>query len=280
VASLLLLAIVAALAVAGLTYAVLGLLHHRVGGTLAVRRIDAARRHLVDDLTRAGAYVALLAAALGITGAIGWVIGVAARNSQGGDWTVFHWFAARQYHGMTTLMHQLTKMGNRSEIKALIVVAAIVFLVKDRKRAWIPILAVVATFAAEHFLQRMLGLTIHRGHPPTDAGTFPSGGCARLISVYGIIFYCLVANTPIPAWARRAGFAVIAGLGTIEAFSRVVLQKHWVSDTVGGLLFGAVLLATMIFATEALGLTRPRRPADGLPGQRDRVGEPAPVPTA
>jgi membrane-associated phospholipid phosphatase len=275
VAPLLLLAIVAALLVAALTYVASTVAHQRLAGTLAVRRIGAARSHLVTDLTRPGAYVVLLATALGLTGAVGWVVGVAARNAQSADWTVFHWFAQRQYHSMTTLMDQVTKMGNRSEIKALIVLAAIAFVVKDRKRAWLPILAVVVTFAAEHFLQRMLGLTIHRGHPPTDAGTFPSGGCARLISMYGIVFYCLVANTPITAWAKRAGFAVIAGLGTMEAFSRVVLQKHWLSDTIGGLVFGAVLLATMIFAVEALGLSRrrgQRRPADALPEQRERAG--------
>ena len=43
-------------------------------------------------------------------------------------------------------------------------------------------------------------------------------------------------------------WTVIAALGFIEAYSRAYLAVHWVSDAVGGLIFGAVLLGIFIVA--------------------------------
>ena len=59
-----------------------------------------------------------------------------------------------------------------------------------------------------------------------------------------------------------AGFSLLAFLAAVEAYSRIYLLKHWITDVFGGLIFGAGLL---IIATIAFSIL------DG-PGKRQPVG--------
>ena len=80
-------------------------------------------------------------------------------------------------------------------------------------------MVLLVTFFVEKFSQAALKAVVDRGHPPTAHGSFPSGGCARLITVFGIIFY--LALLTWPAISRRwrvTGWTVIAALAFIEGF--------------------------------------------------------------
>ena len=60
-----------------------------------------------------------------------------------------------------------------------------------------------------------------------------------------------------------AGYSLLAFLAAVEAYSRTYLLKHWITDVVGGLLFGTglLLIATLAFAI--------------LDGPGERQGHPA-----
>ena len=97
-------------------------------------------------------------------------------------------------------------------------------------------------------------------------GTYPSGGCARLIVTYGIIVY--LALLTWPSLGRRwrvAGFTAVAVLAWVEGYTRIYLIKHWGLDVVGGLLYGTLMLLALIAATSCF---KPKPPTKPPPARR------------
>ena len=95
--------------------------------------------------------------------------------------------------------------------------------------------------------QKALATTIDRGHPPTTLGTYPSGGCARLLCTVGVMIF--LALLLVPNLSRRLRFTtwtIFAGLVWMEAFSRTYLSKHWTTDAAGGVIFGVLLLLAVV----------------------------------
>ena len=91
------------------------------------------------------------------------------------------------------------------------------------------------------------------GRSPPDSVRFPSGGCARLIANYGLIIYLIlrISNKTRSKLAVVLWTLLVAATFT-EAYSRMYLGKHWLTDVIGGLAFGVVLLAVFIAATRML----------------------------
>ncbi|XHH08519.1 MAG: phosphatase PAP2 family protein [Candidatus Bathyarchaeia archaeon] len=81
--------------------------------------------------------------------------------------------------------------------------------------------------------------------------SYPSGHSAGVIVFLGLIAYYAWVN-----WkSKRSKIMVIAGSSLVVAFvgfDRVYLNVHWLSDVVGGLLFGAFWLSFCIFVYQWL----------------------------
>src|SRR6266567_2690145 len=77
-------------------------------------------------------------------------------------------------------------------------------------------------------------------------GTFPSGGCDRILVLYGLIAYLIwreVSGTRRTAiWSAGA----VAALAFNEAYSRQYLTLHWTTDILSGLVYGGLILAVFI----------------------------------
>jgi membrane-associated phospholipid phosphatase len=154
---------------------------------------------------------------------------------------------------LTSLNNKLTVFGNNGQIQLICLVAVILLAFAWRRNWWVPVALVVAVFYLERYSQRSLAKIVHRGHPPTSLGTFPSGGVGRILSVYGLLL--ILAITLIPALSRAWRVGLFTGLAlaaVIEAYTRWYLAKHWLTDAVGAIVFGYLLLAVAATATAAL----------------------------
>ncbi|RLV47611.1 phosphatase PAP2 family protein [Nocardioides mangrovicus] len=174
------------------------------------------------------------------------------------DRPAFGWFQARQVDGWwSTLWQHLTNIGKPRIAQGVDLVAAIGFALVWWRRGWswwVPPALLFSGYVLEKHLQIVLQDVVHRGHPPTTLGTFPSGGCARVLIVYGLVLYLFTVATGTRE--RRAWFAtwsVLAVLATVQAYARTYNLEHWLTDVVGGLVFGVLGLLLMTSVARVLG---------------------------
>lgn len=209
---------------------------------------------------RVSGSILTLAAGTGVIIAICWPIGYAARKFTAHDHSVYNWVLPRAHtHWLHSAMSTLTKMSNNRESQvvagAFMVLLTLAWLRHRRGIAiFVPAILLITAYELEHQLQHTLKLLAHRTGPvPVDLGSYPSGGVARLISIYGLIIYLVLRRYGLTRtkWGVAA-WTVLAAATYTEAYSRLYLGKHWISDIVGGLVFGILLLAVLIAATRLL----------------------------
>jgi membrane-associated phospholipid phosphatase len=267
---------------------------HARPGRVSEHRVPAGGRGLAARLQsgfgRVLGTIMVLAAGTGAIIAICWPVGYGARKFDAKDHQVYNWVLVRAHtHWLHSAMRVLTQMSNNRQSQviagAAMVILTIVWLFHRRGLVVMaPAVLIMTAYELEHQLQHTLKLLAHRTGPaPVDLGSFPSGGVARLISIYGLIIYLVLRrlNLTRSKWALAA-WTVLAAAAYTEAYSRLYLGKHWISDIVGGLVFGCLLLAVLIMATQMLdqpypgpvGRDRPAEP--GNRGETDVVGTPAP----
>jgi membrane-associated phospholipid phosphatase len=180
------------------------------------------------------------------------------------DKPVWSWLQAHQVHALAALMTRLTKLGNTWTAWGAATAAAVCLAVTWRTHKWLPPVAVATLIFLDHYTTLALRHTFERLGPPTSPlGTYPSGGCDRVVVFYGLIAYLLWRE--FSGQRRTAIWAgtVIAALAFNEAFSRVYLGLHWFTDALSGVLYGGLLLTVFItaiqFATGRVTVPFPRR---------------------
>lgn len=239
--------------------AVLGVVATLAGPQLVLpRRVGAFADRVQFVLDAAAISVGRLMSALvvlfagfGVTLVTCYLLGKGAYELESSvDWPAFIWFRDRQLPGTWThLWNVLTQIGNRSKTQPLDIAGAVVLTglwARSRRRWWIPLTMLPLGYLFEKLGQMFIKLTVHRGHPPTTLGTWPSGGCARLIVVVGLIFYLALRWKGASKRVWWGAWSLLAFLAAVEAYSRTYLLKHWITDVAGGLIYGAMALLAVI----------------------------------
>jgi hypothetical protein len=182
------------------------------------------------------------------------------------DKPVFSWITTHHVHAVAAAMKRLTKIGDTWTTWGAAGAAAACLAVASRERRWLAPVALASLIVVDHVTTLGLRHVFHRLGPPTSPlGTYPSGGCDRSIVFYGLIAYLLwrefSGRRSTAVWAAAA----VAALGLNEAYSRVYLSLHWLTDALSGLVYGGLLLAGFILAVRAVaGRPVPVR-SDSLP---------------
>jgi membrane-associated phospholipid phosphatase len=163
------------------------------------------------------------------------------------DKPVYSWMLHHRVHFWKGVMERLTKVGNTWTTWGAAAVAAACLAAFYRKHKWLPPVVLGAAIVIDHYLTLALRHTFHRlGPPESPLGTFPSGGCDRIVVFYGLIAYLI--------WREVSGrkstaiwlAGVVAALAFTEAYSRVYLTLHWFTDAISGLIYGGLILAVFI----------------------------------
>jgi hypothetical protein len=236
-----------------------------------LRRLADVSADLTKSWGRTGAYLALLSMAVAPILLLSWPLGMLSRHrplSSLNNDVLHHYDSGLNAH-LTSAMKVLTQMGNFWQIVAAAVIGAVLLTLLSRTSRWVPAVLILTGLVGSRYLPKIVGNITGVPHPPTDLGTYPSGGVTRLIVIYGILFFVglrlfAVARPRV----RAAVWSLFALMTWTEAYSRVHLQKHWVLDTVGGLLVGGLTLAAILLASRVLPPVEPRSGQLFMPAPR------------
>lgn len=228
-------------------------------------RIGTAVDGLVTAFGRPGAALTVVLAWSAAVVAVFWPIGKLAHGLEKAvDWPVLTWVATRRSPGFEAFNWFYTGLGDRYPLKWVTFVGAVVFAVLWRRRFWIPLLAVPAQFVLEQYVQAIIAGMVDRGHPPTGLGTYPSGGIARIVMVFGTLALFAALTWRFNRKIQVALGTAVLLLASYEGYSRIYVQKHWLTDVLSGLLFGPALFAGFALAVCVLAGVRRNAPATSL----------------
>jgi PAP2 superfamily protein len=256
------------------------LLAYGPGTRIARGRTVARARAAIDGLIAVlGRPVTALAVLLCFSAAVivvFWPLGVLCHRLENViDWKVLLWVTDRRNPRFESLNWTYTALGDRYPLKWVTVAGALIFAALWRKRFWIPLLCIPLAFVLEQYVQAIVGGMVNRGHPPTGLGSYPSGGIARVDLIIGslALFAALTWRT-----GRRGTVALgtlVLVLSTVEGYSRLYVQKHWLTDIIAGVLFGPSLFLGYAVAVGILAGRYPSGAAHPPDAVRAAAAEPA-----
>ncbi|MBI2719438.1 MAG: phosphatase PAP2 family protein [Rhizobiales bacterium] len=150
------------------------------------------------------------------------------------------------------LMITLTMLGDTLVMTVLSVTIIVWLMWRRAYRA--AIAATIAIVAGKIFVP-ILKYGIQRARPIELYGgaeqfSFPSGHATMAALIFGIL--AVLVGHALGRWSRSLVYAMCTVLVVAIAYSRVYLGVHWLSDVLGGLLFGAVMAAAFGIAIEAV----------------------------
>lgn len=221
-------------------------------GGVAARTREAIGA-LVGTLGRPVTAIAVLLAFSAAVIAVFWPLGVLAHSLENVvDWPVLLWVTGRRNPEFESVNAFYTALGDRGPLKWVTVVGALVFAALWRKRFWIPLLAIPTAFVLEQYVQAIVTAGVNRGHPPTGLGSYPSGGIARIVMTFGALALFAVLTWRLGRRWQVALGTIVLVLASYEGYSRIYVQKHWLTDVLCGLLFGPALFLGYALAVGVL----------------------------
>ncbi len=190
---------------------------------------------------------------LGIFALILLMSGVVSRNAfPAGDLSVFNLMREIRNAPADEFMIPITMLGDWFVLQA--VFAAIVGWLLWH-RAWRAAIASSATFIVAALANGWMNEAIHRLRPINhfvgpELYSFPSSHATLSATTFGIL--AVLASHAMSRWSRSLVYAVCGLAVTMISYTRVYLGVHWLSDVVGGILIGIVLVAAFGVTIEAI----------------------------
>jgi undecaprenyl-diphosphatase len=123
------------------------------------------------------------------------------------------------------------------------------------RREWQIATAAFVTIMAARLFVPLMKLWLQRPRPLELSGlpevfSFPSGHTTFATVTLGV--FAVLATHSLKSWGKAVVFAAIGIAVVAIAYSRIYLGAHWMSDVLGGFLFGAVMIAAFGITIEAV----------------------------
>jgi membrane-associated phospholipid phosphatase len=211
--------------------------------------VKARRRGSVRRVVRRGKPRRLLSAALvSLVGYLALAIFATQQQFFALDYGTRDWVRLLHYEALSLPMELVTILGDR--IGLVLLIALAIPLLWHVNRRWAVALPVLMAGAGA--LQWLAKTAAGRDRPNLAPWGFPSGHVLSLVVFFGLMIYLIAM-----ASARRRRWRVLACLVAsvpvvVVAFSRLYLDKHWLSDLAGGLTIGAAYLLLAIWVVEVV----------------------------
>jgi membrane-associated phospholipid phosphatase len=156
------------------------------------------------------------------------------------------WMRVLQFEVLQLPVTIVTHLGDTPGLVPLI---AIGFLILWRvNRRWA--LALPVLMAGTWALQILAKLAANRPRPNLEPLGFPSGHVLSLVVFFGLMIYLIATASKTRRRWRVLACGVCAFTVVSVAFTRLWLDKHWLSDLAGGLGVGVAYLLLAIWFVE------------------------------
>ena len=164
------------------------------------------------------------------------------------DYGVRTWVALMRYRFLNLPMQVLTGLGDSVGLIALIGLGMAVLWRSSRRWA----IALPFLMLGAGVLQFLMKWGANRPRPNDAPWGFPSGHVLSLAVFFGLVIW-LVATASRRRRRWRIAAAAVSGAAVVAvAFSRLYLDKHWISDLAGGLMAGMAYLLLAIWVVEVV----------------------------
>ena len=202
-------------------------------------------RHLVHG--RKPRYL-LSGAAISLVGYALLAVLAAHQALAGLDYGVRTWVALLRWEFLNMPMRVLTGLGDAAGLIPLIALGMAVLWRVSRR--WAIALPFLMTGAG--VLQYMTKWAADRPRPDATPWGFPSGHVLTLAVFFGLVVWLIVtASRRRRRWRIAAGVVSAAAVVAV-GFSRLYLDRHWLSDLAGGLMAGMAYLLLAIWVVEVV----------------------------
>jgi membrane-associated phospholipid phosphatase len=161
------------------------------------------------------------------------------------DYGTRSWMRLVHYEALNLPMEMVTTLGGLGLIALIAIAIPILWRINRRWALALPVL-MAGTWALQWLAKTASG----RARPNLAPWGFPSGHVLSLVVFFGLMIYLIVT-----ASSRRRRWRVLASIAAavpvvVVAFSRLYLDKHWLSDLAGGLSIGLAYLLLAIWLVE------------------------------
>jgi membrane-associated phospholipid phosphatase len=232
------------------------------GNNVSVKTVRPSFRRVV----RRGKPRRLLSAALvSLVGYLALAIFAAQQQLFALDYGTRTWVHLLRYEALNLPMELVTSLGDR--VGLILMIGLAIPLLWRANRRWAVALPVLMAGAGA--LQWLAKLAVGRDRPNLAPWGFPSGHVLSLVVFFGLMIYLIaMASSRRRRWRALACLVAVVTV-VVVAFSRLYLDKHWLSDLAGGLTIGAAYLLLAIWVVEVV-FTRADDAAPETPDTRER----------
>lgn len=164
------------------------------------------------------------------------------------DYGARTWVALLRYEFLNLPMRVVTGLGDSLGLVPLIALGVIVLWRVSRRWA----IALPFLMAGAGALQYVAKWAANRPRPDDAPWGFPSGHVLSLAVFFGLVVW-LVATASRRRRRWRIAAATVSAVAVVAvAFSRLYLDRHWLSDLAGGLMAGMAYLLLAIWVVEVV----------------------------
>jgi membrane protein DedA with SNARE-associated domain/membrane-associated phospholipid phosphatase len=113
------------------------------------------------------------------------------------------------------------------------------------RRRWMAVLHWLAALAFGLALTKLLGSTVHVVRPPAASSGFGFPSVAVTMATISFGFFAVLIARELPGRTRVWPYLVCGAVISLIGFARLYLGAHWLSDVIGGMLFGIFWLLVL-----------------------------------
>ena len=190
------------------------------------------------------------------------------------DEPIERWTRDHQIRTWAKVMLRLNTIGSSWTTWAAAGSSGACLAVSWPRQRWLPPSLLASAMLVDKVTTTALRRKFRRLGPPTSPlGTYPAGGPERVVLFAGLIANMLWREYSGTERGRVLALGAIAALAFNMTYCREYLCKHWTTDVVSGLVYGAVMYAPYAVAIRTIAGPPVRKPASQPPDLGSRLAD-------